>query len=114
MRGGPWSAVAAVSLVLEPVAGSSPQEMGRKKQFHLGPTALGLAYGRSLHDRFIHFIPSHSTLRVRLNQFVVVILGSFVCLLINNGVTGQLSHRASGACARTRGDLRARQYGAHY
>lgn len=51
---------------------------GRKSRLHLGPTALGLAHGRSMHDRFIHFIPSRCTLRVRLNQFVMVALGSFV------------------------------------
>lgn len=61
-----------------------------------------------MHDRFIHFIPSHPTLRVQLNQFVMVILGSFVSLLINNGVTGQLSRKPPGACARMRGDLPAR------
>lgn len=51
---------------------------GRKSRLRLGPTALGLAHGRSMHDRFIHFIPSRCTLRVRLNQFVMVALGSFV------------------------------------
>lgn len=96
-----------------PVAGSSPRKTGRKRRLQLSPTALGLAYGRSVHDRFIHSIPSHPTLWVRLNQFVVVILGSFVSPLINNGVTGQLSCKPPGACARTRGDLRARQYGAY-
>lgn len=70
--------------------------------------------GRSVHDRFRHFIPSHPTLWVRLNQFVVVILGSFVSPLINNGVTGQLSHKPPGACARTRGNLCARYCRAYY
>lgn len=114
MRGGPRSAAAAAPLAR---AGGWLLALGDgegKKQLHLGPTALGRAYGRSAHDRFIHFIPSHSTLWVRLNQFVVVILGSFVSPLINNRVTGQLSHKTPGACARKRGDLCARQYRAYY
>lgn len=51
---------------------------GGKSRLHMGPTALGLAHGRSTHDRFIHFLPSRCTLRVQLNRFVMVALGPFV------------------------------------
>lgn len=91
----------------EPVLAPLPGRRGGKG----GSTWVllyGLADGRSVNDRFIHFIPSCPTLQVRLNQFVMVTLGSFVSLIINNGVMGQLSRKPPGPCAGTRGDLRAR------
>lgn len=91
----------------EPVLAPLPGRRGGKG----GSTWVllyGLADSRSVNDRFIHFIPSCPTLQVRLNQFVMVTLGSFVSLIINNGVMGQLSRKPPGPCAGTRGDLRAR------
>lgn len=74
-------------------------EMGRKRRLHLGPTALGLAYGRPVRGRFIRFTPSRPTLQFRLNPFVAVILGSFVSPLINHrGLGTGVMQTAWGLC----------------
>lgn len=71
----------------------------KKRRLHLGPTALGLAYGRPVRGRFIRCTPSSPMLQFRLNPFVAVILGSFVFLLINHGGPGTgVTQTAWGPC----------------